>query len=1596
GNNLYQATWTIPADATDDTVFTIRAVATNQGNKTSDVSARLTIVSGTVITADATVTDNRYDDQTVIVKSGTLTLGGARRFARFIVLENARVTHLAATSAGERVEIEAETLYISCDAGLDTTGKGYGTNRTVGDVAAGASTGHSAGSHGGRGAHNNGVANAEYGSLTDPSHPGAGGASPGACGLRCYAGGGVVRFKGTNAIVDGFLAAHGVWHFGDRNGGAGAGGSIKVEASNVAGYGEIRADGGYSEGLAGGGGGRVAIVYDQLSIPRANISARGASGYWGHLHGAPGTVYLRGNGGTEVLTADNNNLAPQQSTSIQDLGSGTVTSVNGATLTLSNPVPEWIAGSYLELLDANGDVTAAYRITARTATTVTVANEGAVIAPGTAYRGAWRFTEVVSSGRASLLMGGVTVPTLTVVSPSFMSLTEVRGSAVTLRGGSFDLARAKVGNLTLTGNASVSHPHANPDARRMTLDVANTLTIDAGSFLDASARGLGSNRTYPNTTTGASTGHSGGSHGGRGAAVSGTTANEFGSLFDPDTPGGGGSNPPNCERCAAGGGVLRIKAANVVVNGKILSVGGWDWTNRQGGAGAGGSIRIDAPVISGSGEIRADGGYSEGLGGGGGGRVALYFNQLTVPRANISARGGSGYYGHQHGGAGTLYLRGPAGDQLVVDNQGLTPSQVTRLADLGSGTITAVNGAELTLSAAPPEWVVGSYLELLNPAGNVIAAYEITARSATGVTVRTNGDTIAAGTAYRGAWKFGEVVTAGLAILQMQGVSTPLLTAATSGYMLLDDLRGTDVTLQGGTFVLRHAKVNNLTIANGAALTQHATDATTIRRLTLDVAGTLTVNAGASIDVSGRGYGSMRTWDATTGGPTTTGGSTGHAGGTHAGRGASVSGTAANEFGSLFDPDTPGGGGGRLSDNCHACNAGGGILRIKAGNAVVNGRIYAIGAWDWTSRTGGAGAGGSIRIDAATISGSGEIRADGAYSEGLGGGGGGRLALYYDDLTVPLPNISARGGSGYYGHQHGAAGTVYLKESGAPDYLLFHNGNLNPQQPSRLAELGTGTVTAASGSVLTLSNPVPDWLAGSWIELLDASGNVAAAYEIASRTATTVTLRNGGEAVAAGTAYRGAWRFGELAATNHAYLRTAAVYETPLLTTAVNGWMTIGDLRGTDVTMKGVLFELTNVKTSTLTVTGGAMLSHPVPDLTSIRKLTIDTGTLTIDAGAGIEVSGRGFASLRTWNNVTAGGSTGHSGGSHGGMGAYHTGVSGPTFGSLYDPDTPGGGGGRTSDNCERCNAGGGVVRIKAGNAVINGKIYSYGAWDWTSRTGGAGAGGSIRIDAATISGSGEIRADGAYSEGLGGGGGGRVALYYDNLTVPLANITARGGSGYYGHQHGAAGTVYLKPSAQTFGELRVINDLATSRGTRLTSVGARIADEVGTSTLRDADASFPGPNHLAGIRVFAGSDRAKRWLVTGNTADTVTLDVGVDPLVATVGGPFRGIQKFEKIVLRNAYLEIEDVLEYVAAIDNDGVSTVTGSNEAAPLVDASKISLQVTATGSAIVAAAGAVADPDQPVKVFVTNTATGLTTTHTAGATGSVAAAVQGNAGD
>ena len=286
--------------------------------------------------------------------------------------------------------------------------------------------------------------------------------------------------------------------------------------------------------------------------------------------------------------------------------------------------------------------------------------------------------------------------------------------------------------------------------------------------------------------------------------------------------------------------------------------------------------------------------------------------------------------------------------------------------------------------------------------------------------------------------------TAPAVLITLQGVGT-----SNSPYVLASGRYG-DITISNSYVVFDGLVIaNSLSLSNGSVLTHRATGLSGEERLEIH-ADAVTIDGTSRIDVRGRGYlGSYRgeqRYYARTLGNTTSGGSYQGAGGSYGGWGnaSNWSGTINSPYGDLSDPNEVGSGGSTAS-SAYGGGNGGGLLRLTAETLQVDGSINADGNAGYY----GGGSGGGIRLDVGTLSGNGWITARGGSSSNTsqsgGAGGGGRMAIYYDSLSLTEDHLLAQGGqsgNGSRSDRNGGAGTIYLKSHAATmaDVILDNQG----------------------------------------------------------------------------------------------------------------------------------------------------------------------------------------------------------------------------------------------------------------------------------------------------------------------------------------------------------------------------------------------------------------------------------------------------------------------------------------------------------------------------------------------------------------------------
>jgi len=246
------------------------------------------------------------------------------------------------------------------------------------------------------------------------------------------------------------------------------------------------------------------------------------------------------------------------------------------------------------------------------------------------------------------------------------------------------------------------------------------------------------------------------------------------------------------------------------------------------------------------------------------------------------------------------------------------------------------------------------------------------------------------------------------------------------------------MTIDGGTVAAGLITAPSLSLIHGAVLTSPGP----VRKLELQIDGTLAVDSTSSIDVTGKGYAPGYTT-----GNTTTGGATGSAGGSYGGLGDPRFGYTTNRvYGDYADPDDWGSGSGGAAPSF--AGWGGGLVRINVGTLQLDGKVLADG-----TGTGSGGSGGGILVQAGTLAGSGLIRAAGK-DRSYDAGGGGRVAVYAQDFSAfDTTKITAPGGTG------AGAGSVYIRDTDQPQGTLILDAGTGGNGTTPLGLPGQDTFT---------------------------------------------------------------------------------------------------------------------------------------------------------------------------------------------------------------------------------------------------------------------------------------------------------------------------------------------------------------------------------------------------------------------------------------------------------------------------------------------------------------------------------------------------------
>ncbi|MEZ5278474.1 MAG: RHS repeat-associated core domain-containing protein [Opitutaceae bacterium] len=1022
--------------------------------------------------------------------------------------------------AGAGVSITAATLTVDLNGRLHADGQGYLSGLGPGGPGAGQNT--VGASHGGRATGSASLLKTVYGSMREPVDLGS------ASGVfaSATAGGGAIRLVVSGTLtVNGTLSADGT-ATGTNHSGA-AGGSLWITTANLVGSGSIRANAavkGFSANNDSGGG-RVAVYYANAS-GFGDLSAIQANGQG---DAQDGTVYLRdtttSNG--SLIVHGRVRIQPDEAptyTGITVEGGGLLELGGGSSLTVTGTLRVKGGGVVLaegKNRDAQVNEAWAGAGVSITAATLTVDLDGRVHADGQGYSsGLGPGGPGAGANNSGASHGGLATSSTSVVKSAYGSMVEPvdLGSAsgvfasVTAGGGAIRLTVS--GTLTVNGTLSAdgtatgtNHSGAAGGSIWITtVNLAGSGTIQA----NAVAKGFSGNKDSSGGRVALYYGDASGFTDLSAIQAKGQGSAQDGTVYLRDTTTGNGSlivhgrvriDPDTSVTQTAitveDGGVLELGGgSSLTVTGTLRVKGGGvvlaEGKNRdaqvnEAWAGAGVSITATTLTVDLDGHVDADGqGYPSGLGPGGPGK-------------------GANTVGASHGGRAT-------GSASVVKS---AYGSMTEPVDLGSasgvfGSVTAGGGAiRLTVSGT---LTVNGTLSAdatstgTNHSGAAGGSIWITTNTLAGSgTIRANA--APGGSSGNNDSSGGRVAVyyadasgfANLGNIQANGQGSA---EAGTVYLARDGVGGRHLTVlkrlvvePGPAFSVQSMEVNNgrvemrpgavLSIADTLALAGTA-------RIFVEwdgvggriEAGNLTVAENASILADGLGYGPGESPDGPTAGQNTVG----------AGHGGDGGGSGNNrEYGDPLEPSTAGAAGGVFASTTR----GGGVIRIVVdGNLDLDGTISANGTASGSNHSGAAG--GSIWVDADTLSGTGFFRAN-AATKGMGSNSdssGGRIAVYYDTADDFEGFVATSADAGGPGAEDGSV--VFIDRS-VPnlalrvlDRLAFPErsseafGRVTVELDGQL-ELGGGSILAVASELELAGNAV---LEAQSVDAVDLGGGV--------------------------------------------------------------------------------------------------------------------------------------------------------------------------------------------------------------------------------------------------------------------------------------------------------------------------------------------------------------------------------------------------------------------------------------------------------------------------------------------------------------------------
>ncbi len=1252
-------------------------------------------------------------------------------------------------------------MQVLAGGAVNLQGKGYAAGVGIGAGGSASTnspfifTAGAGGGHGGFGGMSSTFAaggNA-YDSTTNPVSIGSGGGAGSTIG---GAGGGVGQLMvGGTLQVDGNIFADGLKGT-NRHSGGGAGGGLLLSAQVISGAGTISAQGGGGETPdGGGGGGGIIAIYFATNNFTGSISAVGGAGA---KSGGAGTIFSQAstNPPGQLLIANAGTR-----------GTNTLFSGNVSDLTISG---------------------------------------GAVAQP---------------------------VPGILVLSNLFVGSNSWLVSAA---------------NTALTATV----------AGGVTVQPSGAINVDGKS---TSGLGMG-NGNFTLCPAGSGGGY-GGQGGGSGCGTAG--GGSYGSITQPSNLGSPGGSP-----ISPGGGAINLTVGGTLSLAGTISANGTSTAQLTSAGGSGGGVWLTVGTLTGNGVISANGGASDMAfsGGGGGGRVAVYYTTNSFT-GGITAQGGTGV---NYGGAGSVYLAQYApqslgsilAQQVIFDNGGVrgtnTPmSGVSGIFDL------KITGGAAVSNAFASNITLGSLFVGSNSSWTTFGTIQQI------VTVLTNA-TIQAGGSIGGDGVSASGTTPGQSLNSTGGGGANggnggnSATNAQGGVALIDGLitQPNFVGSSGGTGnggfkggngggALK-LTVNNTLQLDGRISVNGVTGpglgsgggsggSIQVSAGTLSGAGTFSANGGAANTLVGGGGGGGRiavsfNTNFFTGTMTARGG----AGATYGGAGTVY-----------LAVNSPAGGGG-IPLQLNVDNGG----NIGAATPIAS---YPVSGFDFNIT------GGAIMSDGTTTSPSfrnlligsnstflnssltksitvltnATIQAGGKMSEdaiststfnagqtlnATGGGGGhggfGGQSISNaaggsasDSITSPT-GTGSRGGAGagtFFGGNGGGAIHLTVNRTFQLDGRLSAEGGTSNSFNSGGGSGGSVWVTALTfkgGGTVSANGGAANGSGGGGGG--GGGGGRVAIWCNTNQFAGALTVQGGAGANfgGAGTVFVSPTMFGQtqggkLIVDNggNPGAGTSLFNAPSLVDVFINS--------GSQAALPG------GNTWNSLTIASNAMMGLITNPITFSATLNISSN-MTIQQGGVFALDGSGSPGNSGPAHGTFGSSGTGGGGGHGGYGSMGTRVgasSGSTYDSISSPTVPGSGGGSPGSQ-GGSSAGGGAVHLNVSRTLqVNGTLSANGMPALISGAGG-GAGGSLWLSVAALSGNGRISVDGGAGEifgGGGGGGGGRIAATFSSNFF-TGTFSARGGAG--ATLAGGAGTIFLRTNSSSIPQIILDNGGAAGTNTPL------------------------------------------------------------------------------------------------------------------------------------------------------------------------------------